>query len=431
MSLLRHMVRFVRRLLGYFLLLLLLLFGLQYSTLPLGLQWNAIALMVRDYQFDYVAWETEALIAKAGQTLYGLQPFMDEAARSQYVRDYMADLAEAQSLEGQVGTIFTNPAVTDPEAESAELRARRDRLRADLSARQTLAESILEGQVAAVLVEEGFGMLGQLLPPISMRFTQVPNLLIVSPRDEIRFDISINILPLPVDQIAAIEARIDQQENVSSLIVPLGGIALFPAMILETPSIPRAVDVFAHEWLHHYLFAFPLGLNYDFAGETRIINETTASVFGQRLAPLVLRRYYPELAPPPTLPHLAPPVPPDPNAFNFGREMDATRRRVDDFLAQGRVEEAEAYMEERRKFFYDNGYLIRKINQAFFAFYGGYQSGSGMAGTGGADPIGAAVQGIFEDSPSIQEAIIRLRGVVTREELLDAYGKIKIDRSRK
>lgn len=431
MSLFRHMVRFVRRLLGYFLLLLLLLFGLQYSTLPLGLQWNAIALMVRDYQFDYVAWEVEALMAKAGQTLYGLQPFMDEVARSQYVRDYMADLAEAQSLEGQVGTIFTNPAVTDPEAESAELRARRDRLRADLSTRQTLAESILEGQVAAVLVEEGFGMLGQLLPPISMRFTQVPNLLIVSPRDEIRFDISINILPLPVDQIAAIEAQIDQQENVSSLIVPLGGIALFPAMILETPSIPRAVDVFAHEWLHHYLFAFPLGLNYDFVGETRIINETTASVFGQRLASLVLRRYYPELAPPPTLPHLAPPVPPDPNAFNFGREMDTTRRRVDDFLAQGRVEEAEAYMEERRKFFYDNGYLIRKINQAFFAFYGGYQSGSGMAGTGGADPIGAAVQGIFEDSPSIQEAIIRLRGVVTREELLDAYGKIKIDRSRK
>jgi hypothetical protein len=88
-------------------------------------------------------------------------------------------------------------------------------------------------------------------------------------------------------------------------------------------------------------------------------------------------------------------------------------------------------MEERREFFYDHGYLIRKINQAFFAFYGGYQSGSGMAGTGGADPIGASVQGIFDDSVSIQEAIIALRDVVTREELLTTYDRFKIDRSRK
>jgi len=423
-------VRVVRRLLGYFLLLMLMLFGLQYSTLPLGLQWNAVALAVRDYQFDYVAWEINALLAKTGQTLFGLQPFMNETNRSQYVRDFMADLAEAQGLEAQVSAIFTDPSVTDPEAASADLRARRDQLRVDLSAQQTLAESILEGQIASVLIEEGFGTLGQLLPPISMRFTQVPNLLIVSPRDEIRFDVSINIVPLPVDQIAAVEAQIDQQENVSSLIVPLGGIALFPAMILETSSIPRALDTFSHEWLHHYLFAFPLGLNYDFAGETRIINETTASVFGQKLAPLVLQRYYPELAPPPTPSHQPPPLPPDPNAFDFGREMDITRRRVDDLLAQGEVAEAEAYMEERREFFYDHGYLIRKINQAFFAFYGGYQSGSGMAGTGGADPIGESVQGIFDESPSIRDAIITLRDVVTREELVATYGGFQIDRSR-
>jgi hypothetical protein len=424
-------VRFFRRRLGYFLILVLMIFGLQYSSLPLGLQWNAVALAVRDYQFDYVAWEANAIVAKAGQALFGLQPFMNEADRSQYVRNYMADLAEAQSLEAQVSAIFTDPAVTNPEAASADLRAQRAQLRADLRTRQTLAESILEGQVAAVLTEQDFGTLGQLLPPISMRFTQVPNLLIVSPRDEIRFDISINIIPLPVDQIDTIERQIDQQEKVSSLIVPLGGIALFPAMILETSSIPRALDTFSHEWLHHYLFAFPLGFNYDFAGETRIINETTASVFGQKIAPLVLQRYYPELAPQPTPPNQPPPPTPEPAAFDFGREMDITRRRVDDLLAQGKVEEAEAYMEERREFFYANGYLIRKINQAFFAFYGGYQSGSGMAGTGGADLIGESVQGIFDESPSIQDAIVTLRDVVTREELVAAYDQFQIDRSRK
>jgi hypothetical protein len=110
--------------------------------------------------------------------------------------------------------------------------------------------------------------------------------------------------------------------------------------------------------------------------------------------------------------------------------MDITRSRVDELLAEGKVEEAEAYMEERREFFYGHGYLFRKINQAFFAFYGGYQSGSGMAGTGGADPIGESVQGIFNESPSLQDAIVVLRDVVTRDELLDIYGIIKIDRSR-
>ena len=288
--------RLARRVLGYFIVLLLMLYGLQYSSYPLGQQRTAIASVVADYVFDYVTWEVNALAIKAGQTLFGLHPFMDEAARSEYVRAYLSDLAAAQRLEAEVNAIFTNPDVAEPLTESAEIRARRDELRADLRARQPLAEAILEGQVATMLVEQGFGTLGQLLPPVSMHFTPLPNLLIVSPRDEIRFDISINIDPLPVDQIAALEAQIDAQEDVSSLIVPLGGIALFPAMIVETTSVERAADVFAHEWLHHYLFAFPLGLSYDFAGEARIINETTANIFGREIAPLVMARYYPEMA---------------------------------------------------------------------------------------------------------------------------------------
>ncbi len=427
MRLLRRIFRLARRALGYFILLLLLLYGLQYSSYPLGQQRTAIAWIVADHVFDYVTWEVNALATKAGQTLFGLHPFMPETERSQYVREYMGDLAEAQRLEAEVNTIFTDPDVTDPLLASVEIRARRDALRTDLAARQPTAEAILEGQVASVLVEQGFGTLGQLLPPISMHFTPLPNLLIVSPRDEIRFEISINIDPLPVDQIAALEARIDAEQDVAALIVPLGGIALFPAMIVETTSIPRAVDVFAHEWLHHYLFAFPLGLSYDFAGEARIINETTAHIFGREIAPLVLQRYYPE--------GVADPQPEflwhssdtkgtslvafgagQQTDFNFGRELDVTRREVDALLAAGEVEEAEAYMEERRRLFVANGYLIRKLNQAYFAFYGGYQSGA--PGAGGSDPIGPAVQAILDASPSLHDWIVTMRSITTRAELL-------------
>jgi hypothetical protein len=359
------------RIVGYSILLVILLFGVQRSTIPLGLQWNAIALVVQPHRFDYVRWEFEALSSKLNQTLFGLHPFIGEDDASQYVRDYMADLAAVRQLESQINRLYSDPAIADPDAASVTERATRDEQRRSLAERQPLVEGILEGQVAAVLVEQGFGTLGQLLPPLSMHFTQVPNLLIVSPRDEIRFDVSINVLPLPVDEIAAIEAQIDAEHDVSSLIVPLGGIALYPAMIIETPSIERAVEVFAHEWLHHYLFAFPLGLNYDFAGEARVINETTAQIFGLEIAPLVLQRFYPELitAQAPTyaqtVAYQAEEAP-----FDFGVEMDITRRQVDELLAAGEVDAAEAYMEERRGWFAANGYLLRKINQAYFAFYG-------------------------------------------------------------
>jgi hypothetical protein len=103
--------------------------------------------------------------------------------------------------------------------------------------------------------------------------------------------------------------------------------------------------------------------------------------------------------------------------------MDITRRRVDDLLAQGEVEAAEAYMEERRQLFYANGYLIRKLNQAYFAFYGGYQSPAGLPGAGGADPIGPAVQGILDASPSIYAWVRVMAQITTRDELVAVWGE--------
>jgi len=421
----RQIVRRARRALLNALLLAALLVLLQYSTVPLGLGWNAVSAITSPHQFDYVAWEIAALAVKVDQTLYGLHPFLSEADRSQFVRDYMAGLQTAQGIEAQITIQFADPALTDPTSATADLRAQRDRLRADLEQQQPLVEAILEGQVAAVLVEQGFGVLGQVLPPVSAHFTPVPNLLVVSPRAEIRFDISINLKPMPVDDIAALEARVDAAQDVASLVVPLGGIALYPAMVLETASIPYALDTIAHEWLHHYLFAFPLGLQYfngeSFTGEARIINETTASLFGHELSRLVLARYYPDLLPPEvTRPPSASSLPPSlPPPFDFGREMDKTRRQVDALLAAGQVEAAEAYMEERRKLFVANGYLIRKLNQAYFAFFGGYQAGVTL-GVAGADPIGPFTQAIRDASRSVHDWIVTMRAITSRDELLAA-----------
>jgi hypothetical protein len=327
-----------------------------------------------------------------------------------------------------------------------ELRAQRDSLRADLKDCQTLIESILEGQVAAVLVGEGFGTLGQLLPPISMRFSQTPNLLVVSPRDSIHMDIALNLDPMPLEEIVAVEQRILDERNLSALVVPIGGVAVYPAMIKETTNLRWAIETFSHEWGHHYLFFYPLGLNYEFDGEARIINETVADVFGKEIAEEVLARYYPELVTGVDSADGAIVLASDhqQSSFDFGATMNETRVTVDQYMAGIGVIEAkmqilsddnqpdraasyqpivdhfvlksETYMEHRRAIFVANGYNIRKINQAYFAFYGGYQGG--IAGIGGEDPIGPAVRDIRAFSPDVHSFMVAMRGITDRAELV-------------
>lgn len=441
--LLRRWLRQIFRLLRDALLFVFILAFLGNSTLPAYTLWYSVAGIVSDYQFDYLGWELGALGAKASQVLWGVHPFLTEADRSDVVRAYFADLQLARQLDAQINALYSDPNIPDPDTAALDLRIERDQLRASLAERQSTAEAILEGQVATILVEEGFGAAGQLLPPIAMRFTRVPNLVVVSPRDKIEMQVSINVDALPVEQQIALEQAIEQRLDVSALVVPLGGIALYPAMILETDNLPYAIETFSHEWLHHYLFLFPLGLTYDFTGEARIINETTADLFGKVMWPKVVRRYYPEyISQIPADPVPAPPTALQrvqryvfdwlrylhlrPVTFDFGAEMNETRVTVDALLTSGQIEQAEAYMEQRRRFFADNGYRIRRLNQAYFAFYGGYQGGA-VPGIGGEDPIGPAVQQIYRSSDSILDFVLTLREVTTRAALVEAAAESEGD----
>ena len=87
-----------------------------------------------------------------------------------------------------------------------------------------------------------------------------------------------------------------------------------------------------------------------------------------------------------------------PPPFDFAAEMRETRLTVDDMLAAGRIEEAEAYMEERREIFVENGYPIRKLNQAYFAFYGTYADLPAAV-----SPIGDQVKRFRELVPDLGE----------------------------
>jgi hypothetical protein len=60
-------------------------------------------------------------------------------------------------------------------------------------------------------------------------------------------------------------------------------------------------------------------------------------------------------------------------------------------------------MEERRLVFLQNGYLLRKINQAYFAFHGAYADSPG--GAAGEDPVGPAVRTLREQSESLADFV--------------------------
>lgn len=373
---------------------------------------RAVALdhMLAGKEFDFVAWEVDASAQKLAHELTLPQMNMTSAEQTAFVRDFVARLLAWAQLNYEVTAKYSDPAVPNPEEATREIRARRDAIRQQLNARQNLAEAILQGQVESVLREEGFAVGGQVMPPLRFRLTELPDVLIISRRDKIeRIDQRELTTGLTVDTFDQIEREVDKRFNVSSLVSPIGGLGAYPTMLPEAASLDYIVRVAAHEWTHNYLlFTFaPVAMNYDTDPASRVINETTAALVEQEISPRVMARFYPEpkseLAHEPA--HASSSAPLDEaggqTSFDFNKEMRITRVRADELLAQGKVDEAEQYMNERRAIFVEHGYLIRKLNQAYFAFYGAYNATPGGAPAAGKDPIGPAVQVLRKQSRSV------------------------------
>jgi len=378
-------------------------------------------------QFAFARWEADALLGKLAHVLVSPQRYMDEAARSDFFLDYLQLVQDIQATDWEIERTYTDPDVANPDEAAADGLGRLAELREAQSQRQLVAEAIVAEQVASVLLAEGFGALGQEFPPVSGHFTPLPLLLVVSPRHRIE-----NVYSLTLDhglnaaEWDTIEDRVDLAYDVSSLVTGIGGLSAYPAMLLESSSLNWVSEVMAHEWTHHYLMPRPLGWNYEASPETRTINETVASIVGKEIGRRMLARYYPELLPPEREPVAEETAdqesePPEPPAFDFRAEMRETRVRADELLAQGRIEEAEAYMEERRRTFVANGYGIRKLNQAYFAFYGAYADEPGARGE---DPIGPAVQELRASSPNLHTFVTRAAGLTTLAELEDLLDRI-------
>lgn len=376
----------------------------------------------RGIRFDYLAWVADASWIKLQQAAIGSPFYMDRVRRKVVVMDYLRNMDRVLTTEWELSQIYANPNIAEPELITRDLRAYLDKLYAEQRRLAPFAESVLEEQVSAILAESGLTSGGEPLPRPLYHISPLPMALIVSPRDTIRQDDNISLLAdLPVDEQDALEERIFTEQQKSALVVPIGGVGIYPTMGMRSTNLPWIVDTLAHEWSHNYLSLHPLGIKYGKTPEMRTINETVASIVGAEIGQMVIERFYPELIvarrPPVNLLSFVNGMPsPQESPFDYRAEMHETRLHVDELLAAGMIGQAEAYMEARRQVFWDNGYAIRKLNQAYFAFYGAYADVPG--GAAGEDPVGPAVRALREQSASLEAFVERIRWVDSFDELL-------------
>ena len=378
-------------------------------------------------EYDFVVWELQAIATKAEAMLARDHTYWDAEMRGQVVLDYLALVQAVGQLEWQIEQIYVNPDRVNPAEESADLAAELAQKQAALHAIQPFTEAIVQDQVADVLEDEGFSLLGQTWPPVMMHMTPLPTILMVSPRDRIERAYGIPLvhgLSIPAQE--TLETAVFDKLNLSALVVPIGGLGVYPSMIMETSSINWLAEVTAHEWAHIWMGPYPISLSYTTDHQVRTMNETTASIVGTEIGQAMIATYYPQRVLPPSSADPAPAPEPDaPPAFEFRAEMAETRVRVDELLAAGQIAEAEAYMEAQRQIFVANGYQIRKLNQAYFAFYGAYADESGATGT---DPVGPLVQEVRQLSPSLRVFLQTMVPIGSFAELQDVVEKLKAER---
>lgn len=376
----------------------------------------------RAVEFDFVEWELSALFNKAVSASLKLERFLEVDQQVEVVQTWQADTEQVITLEQDLLSAQND---SSPDRDKLVMAAKSalDQKKAEHNRLAKLAEAVLQNQAEVILARAGFGLGGQILPPVLYQVSDLPLNLIISPRTEIKNKLSISLdAGLDTVEKDQIETGIYRDYDLSALVEPVGGLGAYPTMVMRTTNLNWLTETIAHEWIHNYLTFFPLGIRYYLNDQMRTINETTASLAGKEIGLDMIIAYYPERTP-----RYYQPMPMFTtvlaegaemlNPFNFRAEMHETRVRVDALLTQGQVDQAESYMEARRNFFWENGYRLRKINQAYFAFYGSYNDTPG-GGASGEDPVGPAVRELRARFTRLNEFLEQIRFISSFDQLV-------------
>lgn len=413
---------YLRRVKNGLLFSALVLVLLQRSVIPFTNPVEKVRAYTRAIEFDFVTWTFNAILGKGMEGALGTARYLSSPDRRALVMEYFDLVDIERGLNNEIMRVYADPAVQNAAAETEDARRRLALVTARKEQIAPVAEAVLQEQVSVVVAEMGLTAAGQPIPPVLYHTTALPYALIVSPREVIRQEADISLLAgMTVDEMEMLESQVEENLNYSALVVPVGGVGTYPTMVMQTSALDWLAEVIAHEWIHNYLTLRPLGINYNATPELRTMNETTASIAGKEIGYAVLAKFYPERLPPPPVqqsepePQQTPQPEPEPPGFDFRKEMHETRITADALLAEGKIEAAEAYMEARREVFWQNGYQIRKLNQAYFAFYGAYADQPG--GAAGTDPVGPAVRALRAQSKTLAEFINRMAWMTSFEVL--------------
>ena len=372
--------KIIKRLLLLSIVTLVLLGAVQGSDSP-----SPSDVAVSPYKYSLFRWEVDHFLDKWVNKFQEILPWNSEPSRE-------ASIVQVQEFFDLITEI------RELERESADGNAARiEELRQRRSDMQTDVEETVESEISAILVEEGFSSrIGVIFPPVDTVFAASPGVLIISPRDRIDQTSSTLLKPgIPGDVRDELEEVIFREDGVSALIVSTSGVATYPSVVSATGTLHDALVITAHEWLHHWFFFQPLGQHFWDSGDMTTLNETAASIGGELIGDRAFTAMTGEVVVREDDEDIDPA---DPDAFDFEAAMRETLIEAEALLAEGKIEEAESYMEERRQFIDDNGIYIRKINQAFFAFHGSYATGAASV-----SPIGDLLEELRDGTGSVEE----------------------------
>ena len=324
------------------------------------------------------------------------------------IEDFLAQKKNVANLEA-----LMNEAAIRKDTELALIEETFAKANQDVRKIQMKSEEAFESAISDTLRAEKIPkiMIGPVFfPPVDFVFEPLPTILVTSPRDKIeRLESVFLEADLPPSTREMLETIILDQEGLSSIVENIGGLSTFPNM-LPTYDLRTTIDIAGHEWLHSHLFFQPLGRNIHKDSNMRILNETTANIFGKELSNLIYTQLTGQNSQKLSVGQKEVDECPK-ELFCFNNEMKQTRLMADTLLGKGQIEEAETYLEKQRQRFVDNGYAIRKLNQAFFAFHGTYSDSPTST-----SPINNQLMQLRESSSSLSDFIRKVEGISNHEQ---------------
>ena len=417
-------VRRVLRWVSFFLLPPVLVFGAASDSFTL----NPAQSVALPYRYSITGWEVRNLPDKWVHLLGTLL-----AGREKSVSEKRNDLYRYFDLGRELLTTrdALNRAMSRPSGGGvASLEEEVERIADERSALRDGVEETIESALSTAIRESRLSEWERFVfPPVDIRLAGPPILLLTSPRDRIERQHEVLMEPdISLVVRERLEDRLTEEHDVAAISFQVGGLAAYPASVLDTISMSDTFRASAHEWVHHYMAFRPLGQKMFTSAEMVTLNETLADIVGREIGDRAKELLMDEEEQPP-VPAATLPAPESglhgrDEHFGFNDEMRETRLRVDELLAEGKVEEAEAYMEERRRFFVENGYPIRRLNQAYFAFHGTYAENAASS-----SPIAGQLHRFRELSPDLQTFVLRMADISSYPQFLERLEDLERNRA--